>query len=206
MSTYQTEEEQVEAIKNWWKENGKSVIGGAVLGLALVGGYKGWDEYTRVQAETASAYYEGFSQLATRGDSEAAIARGEKIVSEYPASAYAAFTALELAKLHYHTGDSAEARENLNWVINNADEDGIKQLAQLRLARLLMDDGDLAAAEQLVDTVDAGKFSAAFEEIRGDIASSRGDMETARKAYAEALTQGINNQSLVQMKLTEAGG
>ena len=72
MSTYQTEEEQVEAIKAWWKENGKSVIGGAVLGLALVGGFKGWTEYSRVQAESASSYYEGFTQLARAGDTEAA--------------------------------------------------------------------------------------------------------------------------------------
>ena len=57
MSTYQTEEEQVEAIKQWWKDNGKSVIGGLVLGLAVVGGLKGWQQYTKVSAENAAAYY-----------------------------------------------------------------------------------------------------------------------------------------------------
>ncbi|MEW8396328.1 MAG: tetratricopeptide repeat protein, partial [Candidatus Thiodiazotropha sp.] len=39
MSEYQTEEEQVEAIKRWWKENGTSVIAGLVIGL---GGIFGW--------------------------------------------------------------------------------------------------------------------------------------------------------------------
>ena len=54
MSTYQTDEEQVEAIKRWWKENGKSVIGGIVLRFAVIGGWQGWQGYQRNQGEAAS--------------------------------------------------------------------------------------------------------------------------------------------------------
>ncbi|MGU3844696.1 YfgM family protein, partial [Vibrio diabolicus] len=42
MELYDTEEQQVEAIKDWWKENGKAVIIGAVVGL---GGLFGWRYY-----------------------------------------------------------------------------------------------------------------------------------------------------------------
>ncbi|PAR85254.1 YfgM family protein, partial [Vibrio cholerae] len=42
MELYDTEEQQVEAIKDWWKENGKAVIFGAVIGL---GGLFGWRYY-----------------------------------------------------------------------------------------------------------------------------------------------------------------
>lgn len=206
MSTYQTEEEQVEAIKNWWKENGKSVIGGAVLGLALVGGFKGWTEYNRIQAEGASASYEGFTQLARSGDAQAALARGEQLIAEHDSSTYAMFTALEMAKLEYQAGNPDKARGKLEWVIRNAGEEAIKQLAQLRLARLLMDGGELEEAEKLAQTVTGGNFAPAFDVVRGDIAFSRGDMEAARAAYEQALAQGINDQNLVRIKLAEAGG
>ena len=33
MEVYTTEEQQVEVIKEWWKENGTSVIAGTVIGL-----------------------------------------------------------------------------------------------------------------------------------------------------------------------------
>ena len=39
MNAYETDEEKVEAIKGWWKENGISVVGGLALGLAAVFGW-----------------------------------------------------------------------------------------------------------------------------------------------------------------------
>jgi len=31
LDVYSTEEEQVEAIKKWWNENGKSIIAGIII-------------------------------------------------------------------------------------------------------------------------------------------------------------------------------
>ena len=44
MAEYMNDDDQVEALKKWWKENGKSIIGGVVLGRALVRGRNGLDE------------------------------------------------------------------------------------------------------------------------------------------------------------------
>jgi len=206
MSTLQTEDEQVEAIKSWWRENGKAVMGGAALGLALVLGWQGWQKYSRGQSERASVYYEEFLDSSRAGEADTA-QQGERLMQEFPRAVYAQFAALELARLDYTKGDSAGARARLQWVLGHADDRALAQLARLRLARLLLDSGDLEALRPLLaeagqDDAYAGEFAA----LRGDLALADGDRDAARAAYREALDKGVADQALVRMKLTETGG
>ena len=167
MSTYQTDEEQVEAIKKWWKENGKSVIGGVALGLLLVGGGKGWMEYSRVQAENTSNLYESFSRAARENNLEAASQRADQLVGDFGKTTYADFAVLEMAKLQYQAGDKEKARQRLQWVLDNASDPAIKQMAQLRLAALLLDMGKPDDAEALAGAASEGGFAGEFSALRG---------------------------------------
>jgi len=206
VSTYQTEEEQVEALKKWWKENGKSVIAGVVIGLLVVGGGKGWIEYNRIQAENASAFYEGFSQAADSGDLEAALKRGEALIKEYGGSTYAIFTAMRLARLQYEAGQKDQAKARLQWVLDNGGEAALDELAKIRLARLLLDMQALEEADRLSANPAEDAYQGEFLSIQGDIRLARGDREGARKAYADALEKGVSTPLLVRMKLSELGG
>ena len=206
MSTYQTEEEQVEAIKKWWKENGKSVIGGAVLGLAIVGGGKGWIEYNRIQAEGNSAAYESFLVSARGQDMQAAVTKGDALIADAGSSAYAAFTALELAKLQYEAGNKEQARERLQWVTDNIEDAAIKQVAQLRLAKLLLDMDALDDASALAGSVTSGEFAGEFSVVAGDVAYARGDLSGAKAAYERAMSLGVSDTNLLNMKIASVGG
>ena len=206
MSSYQTEEEQVEALKKWWKENGKWAIGGIVLGLAVVGGGKGWMEYQRVQAENASANYEGFAQAARGSDLDAAVQRGEALMKEYPGSTYALFTALDLARLQIEAGDKDKARTRLQWVIDNAGDEAIGKLAKVRLARLLLDMDALDEASTLAANPADDSWMGEFLSIQAEVKLARGDREGARGDFARALEKGVSNPALVRMKLVELGG
>ena len=206
MSEFKTEEEQVEAIKQWWKENGKSVIGGVLIGLLVVGGGKGWIEYNRIQAENASAFYENFSQAAAVGDLDTAEKRGEALIEEYGGSTYAHFTALRLARLEYESGQKDEAKARLQWVVDNSRQDALVKLAQVRLARLMLDTGALDEADRLSADPAEDAWQGEFLSIQGDLKLSRGDREGARRAYAEALEKGVSTPVLVRMKLAELGG
>ena len=57
MEIYDTEEEQLDAVKRWWKENGQSTIIGLVFGIAIILGWNYWQDHKKVQAEQASALY-----------------------------------------------------------------------------------------------------------------------------------------------------
>jgi len=206
VSTYQTEEEQVEAIKKWWKENGKSVIAGVVIGLLVVGGGKGWIEYNRIQAENASAFYEGFSQAAASGDLEAALKRGDALLKEYGGSTYALFTAMRLARLQYEAGQKDQAKARLQWVMDNSNKEALDTLTQIRLARLMLDMQALDEADRLSADPAENAYQGEFLSIQGDIRLARGDREGAKKAYSRALEKGVSTPTLVRMKLSELGG
>ncbi|MEJ2692421.1 MAG: tetratricopeptide repeat protein [Candidatus Thiodiazotropha sp.] len=174
MSGYQTEEEQVEALKRWWKENGTSVIAGVVIGLGGVFGWQAWNNYQ------------------DRVGSDASLAFNQLVSAQH----------LIQANLKLEQGEPAAARSQLEWAMGQANNESLKQLAQLNLARILLSDGDLDGAEKLA-TVESGGFAGEFAQLRGDIAAKRGDKQAAFDAYTLAMTQETSNRNLLQMKLDD---
>ena len=206
MSTYQTEEEQVEAIKKWWKDNGKSVIGGIVLGFAVIGGWQGWQGYQRNQGEAASSYFDAMRQAVKTGQYDKAIEDGKRLIGEYGGTAYASFAALEMARLSYQRGEKAAARNHLRWVAESAPDPSIRELARLRLGSLLLDMQDTAALQALLGAAPLPAFAGEFAALRGDLELTLGNQEAAREAYQEAMVKGVEDMGLLRMKLVDAGG
>jgi predicted negative regulator of RcsB-dependent stress response len=206
MSTYQTEDEQVEAIKKWWKENGKSVVGGIVIGFAIIGGWQGWQGYQRNQGEAASANFEAMRMAIQRGATAKAMEDGKRLIGEHGDSAYSSFAALQLAKLAYQRGEKAAARDHLRWVADSAPDPALRELARLRLGRLLLDMEDLAALQALLGEPVSKAFAGEFAVLRGDLANAQGNLDAARTAYLEALATGVEDADLLRMKLVDVGG
>jgi predicted negative regulator of RcsB-dependent stress response len=206
MSTYQTEEEQVEAIKKWWKDNGKSVIGGIVLGFAVIGGWQGWKLYQKNQGEAASSYFDAMRNSVRIGQIDAAIEDGKRLIGDYGSTAYASFAALELAKLSYDRGEKAAARDQLHWVTESAPDPSIRELARLRLGQLLLDMNELPALQALLGQPPLAAFAGEFSSLRGDLERALGNQSAAREAYQEALLKGVQDEGLLRMKLVDVGG
>lgn len=202
MSAYQTEEEQVEALKRWWKENGTSIIAGAVIGLGGIFGWQAWGNYQDRMGKDASLAFSQLVNAEQQGDTESASKQAELLRLEYEGSSYAVFAALTQARLKLDAGDKAAARSQLEWAVGNADNESLKNLAQLNLARLLLSEGELEAAGKLAG-VESGGFAGDFAQLRGDIALQRGDKQAAFDAYTLAMTQEPSNRNLLQMKLDD---
>ena len=204
MSVYETEEEQIESFKKWWKENGTSVIAGLVIGLGGVFGWQAWNNYQDSQGEAASVAFEQMMGALTQGEVESASKQAELLRLDYPSTPYADFAALAQAKVKLEQGDSAAARAQLEWVMKNTGDSGLEQIARLRLARIVLSEGNLDQATGLVNSA-SESFAAEFAEIRGDIAVSRGDFDQARQAYRKALDLGAGNTPLIEVKLDNLG-
>jgi predicted negative regulator of RcsB-dependent stress response len=206
MNAYRTDDEQVEAIKNWWRENGKSIVGGIVLGLGAIVGWQWWQQHTQVQGENASILFDNMTQAVERGDTARALAEGQQLVGEYASTAYASFAALELARLAYEQGEKSAARGHLQWVIDSAPDPAVAELARLRLGQLLLDMEDLAGLQALLQAEPLPEFVADFAELRGDLARARGEGDAARAAYRDAMLAGPSDPAMLRMKLIDAGG
>ncbi|MET0027537.1 MAG: tetratricopeptide repeat protein [Candidatus Thiodiazotropha sp.] len=202
MSVYETEEEQVEAIKKWWKENGTSVVAGLVLGLSGVFGWQAWGSYQeRIGAEASV----GFNQMLTAvqgGDTESAQKQAELLEKNYDGTAYAVFGGLAEARLMLEGDDRAAAKAKLESVIKQADDPSLVRLARLNLARVLLDEGAYDEASKLVAD-DAGAFQGEYAVLRGDIALAKGDKAAAAEAYTQAMTEDVGDRALLQMKLDD---
>ncbi|MBT4519856.1 MAG: tetratricopeptide repeat protein [Halieaceae bacterium] len=192
MESYRTEEEQVEALKRWWDENGRSIILAAVIALAAGFGWQNWKDYDQRRAEGASALYQemleklGGEEIST-DKLDAARDLALELKSIYPSSGYAQFASLHLAKMAVTAGDMDEAEVQLRAVLNEASKGSdMAQIVELRLARVIAAKGDadqaLAILSGAVDTT----YQASYAMARGDILMQQSRLDEARAAYASA--------------------
>ena len=202
-NTHLSDEEKAEELKRWWSENGKSIIGGIVVGLGLVFGWQGWNEYQRSQSEMATAEYDRFQLSLMQSDLDAAQVQASKITADYSATAYDYFVALDLAKALVAKKDYQSARKQLELAIAAADDEGLKLVAEARMARLLVAMNETDTARGLVSNAQGTPFAGEFAHIDGDIAIAAGDTAAAGVAYQQALETGAGNKQLLEMKLNE---
>jgi len=207
MDTLTTEEQQLATIKQWWKENGSSIVTGVVLGLAVLFGGKAWFAYQERNAQSASNIYAVMLGALQAGDAMNAGEKAGMLLADYANTPYAALAALALARVRLEEGQLDAARGQLQWVLDNSDSEPFRDIARLRLARVLLASGDLdAAAATAAQAASASSFDALFTEIRGDIQRARGDLLAASNDYQQALAaMPVDSQQreLLQLKYAD---
>jgi predicted negative regulator of RcsB-dependent stress response len=209
--TDKTEEEQVEALKNWWDENGTQLLIGAVVVLAGIFGYRYWDSSTQATAEMASKLYEDLVQVANTGpfdqlsdeDRSTAEFIASQLKTDYTKTTYAHFASMHMAKLAVEADDLDGAEAALRWSLDNGVDETILPIVNERLARVLFAKEDYDTALQQLDKAKPGKHALSYEELRGDIYTAMDRTEDARAAYERAIAAADNPDAFpyLQMKL-----
>ena len=188
MSTYDLEEqEQLAALKAWWKEHGGAILLGATLVLAAIAAWNGWTWYQRSQSAQAAVLYDTLQKAARANDLKATRETAGAILENFPRSAYAPLAALVSAKVHFQAGDLKTARAQLQWAIEHAGSDEIRAIATLRLASVLLDDNEPDAALKILEGKAPPGFEALYASLRGDILVTQKKRSEARAAYKAAL-------------------
>lgn len=192
-----TDDERVENLKTWWKENGASIGVGIALGIIALFGWRYWGDYSNAGLEQASRAYDTFIEAAGKPD---ASQRGQAVLTDFPQSPYAVLAALRLAQLALDSGDATTAIQRLEWVISNARLDELRDIARLRLARVRWATGQLDQAQKLLDSVTTATLSAERDELKGDLYLVSNETAKAKSAFATALAASGGNH-LLQLKL-----
>ncbi|MDO6459818.1 tetratricopeptide repeat protein [Granulosicoccaceae sp. 1_MG-2023] len=204
MSEYETEEQQVEAIKSWWSENGRSVLFGVVLGVAVIGGWRGFAAYKDGRAQDAAGIYGEFVEAAGAADLDKVASLAQQLRDDYSGLTFPVMASLaEAGLLVSEKGDLATAAERLDWALNNASLEEMKTIAALRLARVRLAQGEHQAALSALPESASPAFAGLTAEIRGDIELAMGDQAKARASYEEARTLGgeVVNPAVLDMKI-----
>ncbi len=201
MELYDSEEQQVEAIKDWWKENGKAVIVGAVIGL---GGLFGWRFYQDSVIEAKEAASNDYTQAIEALSSQGAQASSDvqSFIDSNKDTEYAVLAAMQLAKVQVEAGNLDEALAQLEWAKTSTKDAALKPVITFRVARLHAEQGNYDAALSDLANIKEESWAGRVAELRGDISLRKGDTAAAYAAYTEAQQSNDESQSL-QMKLDD---
>jgi len=217
---YDTEEEQVEALKRWWKENSTATIVGLVMGMVIILGWNYWQEHKKDQAAQASAAYAQLlkaldddskdgggraTQGAVADDKKDSVDKlAERMQEQFKATEYAAYSGLLQAKLKSQQGDFAAAKQILKTIAAGSNKQ-LSNIAKIRLVRLMLATGEYERGLQVINEVDAkeaSSYSANYDELVGDLYVALDRLDEARTSYQNALRNG-QPSPLLQFKIDD---
>jgi predicted negative regulator of RcsB-dependent stress response len=190
---FETEEQQVEAIKKWFKEYGTTIIAGLVLGLVGIFGFRYFDKQQELTLSKNSDSYETVMVFLTeQKDNEKFITAASGFNKENPDSIYSNLLSLQLAKLAVAQDDLGTAAQHLRDAMNNAQHGTIEHIARIRLVRTLIaqNEGDKGLA--IIAEAVGEQFRSSYEMLRGDIWLAKGERSRASQAYAAAKKYGAD--------------
>lgn len=202
------EQEQIDALKAFWKRYGNLVSWLLIAALAAYAGWNGWNYWQRSQALKASAMYDELDRAAAAGDADKSGRIFGDLKDRYAGTAYAEQGGLAAAKVQFEKGQVDAAKATLTWVAEHAAEDEYRTIARLRLAAVLSAAKQFDQALAQLDGAKAAGFEALVADRRGDVLAAAGRNDEARAAYEVAfktMDDKIDYKRLVEAKLTALG-
>lgn len=202
------EQEQLESIKAWWERYGTLVMVTAIACLLTIAAFQGWRYYQRQQALAAVTLYEQLVQAERANDAKKVRNIAAQVTENYSRTPYAAMAALSAARASFESGDLAASKTQLQWVVDNAREEELRDVARLRLAGVLLDEKKYTEALALLDVGHVPAFNGLYADLKGDILLAQGKLAEARGAYQMALEKSDAQspyRPMIQAKLDALG-
>jgi len=211
MAAYDLEEqEQIAQLKAWWAQYGNLVV--TILVVLALGftGWQGWNRYRHNDAAEASALYFDLQQAAAADDATQVSKIAGEMISKYGSTVQAQLGALLSAGVQFQKNDLDNARPHLEWAADKGKDAVLRDIARLRLAAVLMQQGVTDEALARLQPVPEGALKARFEDLRGDALASQGRTAEARAAWQAAFgaidNTDANLRNAIRIKLESLEG
>jgi predicted negative regulator of RcsB-dependent stress response len=205
---YLTDDEQLEAVKRWTSENGLWLVAGVVVGAAALFGYRYYDSYRNERDLKAAAEFSAMAAALDKNDRAGGERIAETITHQYASTPYADQAELTLARLYLDAAQPANAIAALTRVMNESKDAELKNVARVRLARVLIDQGKPDDAISTLGGAAPGAFTGLYHEVRGDALYAKKDIAGAVAEYRLALganESGGADASMLALKITDLG-
>jgi predicted negative regulator of RcsB-dependent stress response len=201
------EQEKLDALKAWWKENARFIVLVVAAAAIAFAGINGWRWYQRQQALEAGALYDTLAKAVRAGDAKALRDVGGALTERYAGTLYAAMGALTAADFHFDRGELKSAKAQLQWVVERASSEDFRDIARLRLAALLLDESAHDEALALLEPEPLEAYAPLYAALRGDVLVAKKQPAEARAAYQMALEKASGPfRDSVQLRLDALGG
>jgi predicted negative regulator of RcsB-dependent stress response len=203
------EQEQIEALKAWWRRNGRLVLLAVLAAAVAFAAVTGWRQYQQRQGEQASQLYAELERAAQAADAKKIDELARQIRERHSGTAYAPLAALLAAKSSFDAGDLKSSGEHLAWAMEHAADAETQAVARLRLAGVRLDEKQYDEALRLLGQKHPEAFAGLYADLRGDVLVAQDKLPEARAAYKQALEQldaEATYRLVVQAKLDGIGG
>ena len=203
----ETEEEQVEQLKAWLKENGLSIALGIIIGVGGIGGYNYWNHVQETTAAEASSHFSQMMDALDAGNHESVRTQADTLINEYASTDYALMAQLALARSHVDKSEFDQAEQALQQVVGSGGQKPLAYVARTRLAALQIQNDKIDQALVTLDAEFPGEFGARVEELRGDAYALQGKVAQALTAYrnAQAAESGAADPAFLAQKIDDLG-
>ncbi|MFZ2540806.1 MAG: tetratricopeptide repeat protein [Gallionella sp.] len=198
------EQEQIEAIKAWWKDNQNQIFGALLIIFVTLGGWRGWHYYQQQQSIQSATLFAEFIKQLEGNDKKRVNDAAAAVMDKFSATAYASRAALLAAQVNQQSENTAPAKTQLQWVIDHAGETELRDVARLQFSSMLLDEKNYTDAMKLLETEHAASFDGLYSDLRGDVLSAQGKPDEARSSYKLAYEKTDAKsayRNLIQMKL-----
>lgn len=195
------EEQEINQLKDWWKENGKTIIVAFILGVGGMFRWRYWQSHQAEQIAQASAQYDTLIN-SVQQDEQAKKANIEQFVQANSKTAYAVFALLDEAKKATEKQDFSAAEANLNQALTQSQDEVLTSIIALRLSAVQFQLGQLDNALTTLNQVKGESFNARKAILTGDIQVAKGDKVAAKNSFEQAQQIGSQlEQQMAKMKL-----
>lgn len=201
MEVYSNENEQTDALRNFFANNGKALAIGVVIGIAALGGWRYWSSHQDDTAKTVSAQYQQLTSAMQAGKPET-LEAVNRFASEN-SNTYGALAAMDLAKQYVDAGQLDKAATLLQNGLKDTKDANLQAVINLRLARIQLQQNQADAALKTLDGVKGDGWTAIVADIRGEALLTKGDKQGARDAWNKGVESDASPalKQMMQMKM-----
>lgn len=201
MEVYSNENEQTDALRRFFANNGKALAVGVVIGIAALGGWRYWSGHQEEATKSVSAQYQQLTSAMQAGKPETLEA--VNTFANENSNTYGALAAMDLAKQYVDTSQLDKAATLLQNGLKDTKDANLQAVINLRLARIQLQQNQADAALKTLDAVKGDGWTAIVADIRGEALLSKGDKQGARDAWSKGVESDASPalKQMMQMKM-----
>lgn len=201
MEIYTNENDQLDALKRFFAENGKALLIGVIVGVGALAGWRYWSNQQISSARSSSLAYENVVTV-INADKPETLSMAGKFAADNK-NTYGALASLALARQFVAKNQPDKAATRLELGLAAASDENLKAIMNLRLARLQIQLKQGDAALTTLDGVKGTGWATLVADLRGEALLSKGDKRGARSAWEAGVNSNASPalSEMIQMKI-----
>lgn len=178
-----TDAEREELVKKWINDYWLTVVLIVVLAIAVLYGLKWFRQSRQNILHEAAAEVLVVEKSLAENQLQTAADKTAILQQKHQDSSFSALTTLALAQKYFQAENYSAAIEQYDWLIQNAGDVAMRDIARLRKSRAQADAGNIEPAVSTLSTLEDSGFVVEGNLLKGDILLADGQFEEAEKAY-----------------------